>query len=1008
MDVGAVCNREIVSSVRRFGLASLGGAVYGLALARYLFESNPHGLGVFGTWPVAIGLALFVSGTVVAFTRWLRLPAPAALALFLPLLNLLAPDINLLRAQTLLGGSLILFGLLTRVKEKEREKEKDSHYWPLFLFLSLFLLYLRTLAPAVGEADTFEFQVGIARLGIAHGSGYPLLMLVGKFFTLLPVGGTMAFRANLTSACFGALAALGVERLARKLGTSPLAALLAGLAFGVSPTLWSRAVEVEAYTLNAALVVGILYLCVHLIQSPDFVIRDAYWLAFLFGLSLTNHLTTLLLAPACLLALLYALRTTPSALSRSIPLGRFTFYVSLLTLFLLGLSLYLYLFIRWPAVNHGELLSWAQFANILSGNEAKGAFQWTLPFTDLGRYAIVGRKIVGEYGWPSLALALLGGLSLLRRSLTHYAFHNSPPQKRFSFGEEPGVGSVFALAYSGYLYFALAFNVPDPDFSAFFIPLHLIASVLMSLGLTALLRLRASFTFHSLLFTLFSLLPLASLWLTLPRVDQSHDWAKQKLGEYILAQPLAPNAAILADSERIAPLYYLQVAEQIRPDLDIIVLPDEASYRAVLDERVAAGQTVYLARYLPGLGSGYSLRSIGPLAEVSPIPFSDATQFTSPLSATLAHDIHLLGYAADTLTLAAPDSLRLTLYWQAAKVVNENLLVNLRLVTEAGVIAWQSTGRVPVSDLYPTNAWRTDEIISDFYNVPLDASLPPGQYQLHVGLFPPFQVVDEGWADIAAITVLSPNITPTPTHPLRAKFGSLWLIGYDAPESAAPGSRVNVILYWLRSAGNDSVTALGETRSLAAWPVGAIAPMAYALTAPASGPMPIHIATGQPAQCGWFRPLTESCPLPAITLTDEGTAEGAINFDHQLLLRTISIDTPNAVPGGLAEVTLEWQGLQAMSENYTVFVHLLGPDGVVYGQVDAWPVSGTRATSGWKPGEVIADHYSIRLDADAPLGEYQVEVGLYLLATLERLPVLNAEGAPIDDKALVPGLSVKN
>jgi hypothetical protein len=134
----------------------------------------------------------------------------------------------------------------------------------LFVFVVTFSLYLRTLAPAVGEADTFEFQVGVARLGIAHGSGYPLLMLVGRLFTLLPVGGTLAYRANLTSAFFGALAAVGVERLARRLGVSPLVGVLAGLAFGLSPTLWSRATAIEAYTLNAFFVAVILNLCLRL------------------------------------------------------------------------------------------------------------------------------------------------------------------------------------------------------------------------------------------------------------------------------------------------------------------------------------------------------------------------------------------------------------------------------------------------------------------------------------------------------------------------------------------------------------------------------------------------------------------------------------------------------------------------------------------------------------------------------------------------------------------------
>ena len=42
-----------------------------------------------------------------------------------------------------------------------------------------------------------------------------------------------------------------------------------------------------------------------------------------------------------------------------------------------------------------------------------------------------------------------------------------------------------------------------------------------------------------------------------------------------------------------------------------------------------------------------------------------------------------------------------------------------------------------------------------------------------------------------------------------------------------------------------------------------------------------------------------------------------------------------------------------------------------------------------------------------PPGEYAVHVGFYLLATMERLPVLNVEGTPVDDHALLTGLTVR-
>ena len=78
----------------------------------------------------------------------------------------------------------------------------------------------------------------------------------------------------------------------------------------------------------------------------------------------------------------------------------------------------------------------------------------------------------------------------------------------------------------------------------------------------------------------------------------------------------------------------------------------------------------------------------------------------------------------------------------------------------------------------------------------------------------------------------------------------------------------------------------------------------------------------------------------------------------------------------------------------------------IVGQVDAWPVQGTFPTSQWTPGEVVRDPYVIQLSPDLPPGDYRLHVGLYLLATLQRLPVLDTTGAAVDDKVEVGGLTV--
>jgi hypothetical protein len=1062
----------VPSASRRFSpispstaLSAIAGLVFGLALARALYESGPLWLTTSGGWPITVPLA--VLGAVAGGGLSLNLRRSGAewapLALALPLPALLALDVNPLRSTILLVGALTLTGLLGIGRPNplpdgafrdlrpapcpeweggasvpEAPFRLPDWFYLALLFVISFLLYLRTLAPAVGEADTFEFQVGVARLGIAHGSGYPLLMLLGKFFSLLPVGGTLAFRANLTSAFFASLAAIGVERLARRLGVSPLIAFLATLAFGLSPTLWSRATAIEAYTLNAFFVAIILNLCLSLLAprrmfanrgpskghplpagegrgegelsasssprstanalGPHKFARTTYWLCALFGLSLTNHLTTIILVPACLVAVAWGAaqhQFKPRQLVRMAGVG--------LLLLLLGLSLYLYLPIRWRAVNNGELLSLSRFTDILSGGEAKGAFDWQLPLREPGRFAIVAQKIVGEYGWPGIGLALIGAAALVvqaRRS------RSAPTATRIW----PLI--VIVLAYLGYVYFAAAFNVPDPDFSAFFIPLHLIAAVLMGAGAQWLIEQackepRAAPALATGLAAAFALLPLSLAWRGLPLVDQSQDWALQRLGDLMLSEPLALNAVILADSQKIAPLVYLQVAEGRRPDLDIIVLPDEASYRAALDERLAAGQTVYLGRYLPNLGGSYSLRSVGPLAEVSTVPITlPQLVLRPPLSATVAPAPTLVGYAQilvqDRLYVAAPWELDITLAWRSQDVAAISLLVHLRLVGPEGHVAWQGAGSVPVGGLYPTNAWRAGEAVTDFHHLVIDGTVPPGSYTLEVALLRPFDLSEAGWSAVAPVSIPAGE-APPPANPRRAQIDGHWLLGYDAPESVAPGSRFPVTLYWAVPPEAQDVTVLGETRSLAVWPAGQVAPLGYQLTAPLHGDAFILTLGAGPARCGWLAPVTAGCALPAIRLAGQAAVEGAYNFDGQLLLTRAELQTPSAAPGGTVDVRLNWQALRAMADDYTVFVHLLGPDGQVHGQVDAWPVSGTRATSTWSSGESIDDPYTIRIPSDAPAGNYQVEIGLYLLSTGQRLPLLNAEGSPISDHVLLPG-----
>jgi hypothetical protein len=76
-----------------------------------------------------------------------------------------------------------------------------------------------------------------------------------------------------------------------------------------------------------------------------------------------------------------------------------------------------------------------------------------------------------------------------------------------------------------------------------------------------------------------------------------------------------------------------------------------------------------------------------------------------------------------------------------------------------------------------------------------------------------------------------------------------------------------------------------------------------------------------------------------------------------------------------------------MDESYTVFTHLLAPDGSLTGQQDNPPAGGTYPTNLWLAGEVVADVYEIPIRAGAAPGAHRLAVGMYVAETGVRLPI---------------------
>ena len=78
----------------------------------------------------------------------------------------------------------------------------------------------------------------------------------------------------------------------------------------------------------------------------------------------------------------------------------------------------------------------------------------------------------------------------------------------------------------------------------------------------------------------------------------------------------------------------------------------------------------------------------------------------------------------------------------------------------------------------------------------------------------------------------------------------------------------------------------------------------------------------------------------------------------------------------------------------------------MWGQHDSEPLNGGYPTHQWFVGEIILDRHCLQVDPNAPPGVYQIEIGMYILETMERLAVRDADGRPVGDRILLSKIRV--
>ena len=360
------------------------------------------------------------------------------------------------------------------------------------------------------------------------------------------------------------------------------------------------------------------------------------------------------------------------------------------------------------------------------------------------------------------------------------------------------------------------------DIEVFCIPAFLLLAVLLAVGLDFVLKVLfglsqragrgwagAGYVVPGLV-ALALLLPLPLRWL---QEDRSHDWAVYDLGRAWLQAP-AQNGAVTGILGETVLMRYFQVAEGLRPDVQLYPADDEHVRLDTVRWLLSKGEPTYLTRPLTGVAEEFALDAAGPLVRVSSAaeaPPSDG--YGQPLLSGFnllgwqwsGGEDHGRAYIAERVT------------WLVTQTPTRSLKVSARAMRGGEVIA--SLDTVPVHNAYPTTDWKTDagdpvRVVEDYYRIDLPVGDSGGPTDLVLVLYD----ADSG-AELARRSLGSSQAPassgPRPEsewhlRPLAVWLGGHRLLGTNLQPllQANAGDTVPIQLLW----ANDAAASSGAMR----------------------------------------------------------------------------------------------------------------------------------------------------------------------------------------------------
>lgn len=132
------------------------------------------------------------------------------------------------------------------------------------------------------------------------------------------------------------------------------------------------------------------------------------------------------------------------------------------------------------------------------------------------------------------------------------------------------------------------------------------------------------------------------------------------------------------------------------------------------------------------------------------------------------------------------------------------------------------------------------------------------------------------------------------------------------------------------------------------------------------------------------------------------TPQLPVNFGSAIRLEGYEISSNLLRSNQPLVLLLYWKTTEKIEEDYTLFVHLVNSNGEVVDGYDSQPRMGQLPTSKWQPNTLIVDTVVMPVSEGLVEGqEYHLELGLYYLPTMQRLPVHGEQRGLFADQIVI-------